>query len=125
LVAEYLHLPRHHEIPAEEFCPDAWNKVVEIAGGEDRIDPIRERYYGDAFIINFGSAEKAVPEVEYRPQDRKGWHTDLIGTVASSTQLATQIPLKKVSFTKPRNSRLSNTPYFPLLIMFVCPVDVA
>ena len=74
---EYLHLPRHREVPAEEFCPEAWNKIVEIAGGEHMVDPIRERYYGDAFIINFGSEEKAKIEGEpFTPNQRSGWHTD-------------------------------------------------
>ncbi|EXJ95660.1 hypothetical protein A1O1_00782 [Capronia coronata CBS 617.96] len=74
--SEYLHLPRHREVPAEEFAPEAWNKIVDIVGGEDRIDPVRERYYGDAFIINFGSEDKTTQTVEYRPQDKDGWHTD-------------------------------------------------
>ncbi|KAJ4167425.1 hypothetical protein NW754_011240 [Fusarium falciforme] len=73
---EYLHLPRHREVSAEEFAPEAWNKIVEICGGEDRIDPVRERYYGDAFIINFGTADKAKEEPVFRPQERVGWHTD-------------------------------------------------
>jgi hypothetical protein len=73
---EYLHLPRHREVPAEEFAPEAWNKIVEIVGGEDRIHPIRERYYGDAFIINFGSEDKTTQEFDFQPQDKEGWHTD-------------------------------------------------
>ena len=74
---EYLHLPRHREVPAEEFAPEAWNKVIEICGGEDRIDPVRERYYGDAFIINFGTADKTSADTSaFRPQDQTGWHTD-------------------------------------------------
>ncbi|KAM0554961.1 hypothetical protein ACHAPJ_006699 [Fusarium lateritium] len=73
---EYLHLPRHREVPAEEFAPESWNKIIEICGGEDRIDPVRERYYGDAFIINFGTADKAEKEPVFQPQERVGWHTD-------------------------------------------------
>jgi hypothetical protein len=75
--SEYLHLPRHREVPAEEFAPDAWNKTVELCGGIGSIDPIRERYYGDAFIINFGSEDKTGGDVnEYLPQNRPNWHTD-------------------------------------------------
>lgn len=77
--SDYLHLPRHREVPAERFAPEAWDKIVEICGGEDRIDPVRERYYGDAFIINFGSSEKASQinnSAPFRPQDLGGWHTD-------------------------------------------------
>lgn len=74
---EYLHLPRHREVPAEEFAPEAWNKTVELCGGIDKIDPIRERYYGDAFIINFGTEEKSKQtDAENDPQRRTGWHTD-------------------------------------------------
>ena len=73
---EYLHLPRHREVPAEEFAPEAWNKIIEVVGGEDRIDPIRERYYGDAFIINFGTEEKAKQKVDSPPSEKKGWHID-------------------------------------------------
>lgn len=31
---EYLKMPRHREVRAEEFCPEAWAKMVEIVGGE-------------------------------------------------------------------------------------------
>ena len=74
--SEYLHLPRHREVPAEEFAPEAWAKTVEICGGEHMVHPIRERCYGDAFIVNFGSEEKAKSGQTYRPQDRGGWHCD-------------------------------------------------
>ncbi|EMR66689.1 hypothetical protein UCREL1_6320 [Eutypa lata UCREL1] len=73
---EYLHLPRHREVPAEEFAPEAWNKIIEICGGEDRIDPVRERYYGDAFIVNFGTKDRTTQDKEASPQDMDGWHTD-------------------------------------------------
>ena len=29
--------------------------MCELVGGEDKIDPVRERFHGDQFIINFGS----------------------------------------------------------------------
>lgn len=74
--SEYMHLPRHREVPAEDFAPEAWNKIVEICGGEDRIDPIRERYYGDAFIVNFGTNDRTFQDVETKPQEMGGWHTD-------------------------------------------------
>lgn len=73
---EYLHLPRHREVPEEEFCPDAWNKITDC-GGLERIDPVRERYYGDAFIINFGSEDKTkLVSDKFRQQERSGWHVD-------------------------------------------------
>ncbi|ORY34298.1 hypothetical protein BCR39DRAFT_517536 [Naematelia encephala] len=69
---EYLKMPRHREVPAAELCPEAWAKMCEIVGGEDRIDPVRERYHGDQFICNFG---KEVQE-EKHPSEFTGWHTD-------------------------------------------------
>ena len=73
---EYLHLPRHREVSAEEFAPAAWGKIIDICGGADRIDPVRERYYGDAFIINFGTEARTRDETEFRPETSVGWHTD-------------------------------------------------
>jgi len=75
--SEYYHTLRQREVPAEEIAPEAWHKIVELAGGEHMIDPDRERNNGDNFIINFGTAEKAAePEREYLPQNKSGWHTD-------------------------------------------------
>jgi len=54
---EYLKMPRHREVRTDEFCPKAWAKICEIVGGEDLIDPVRDRYYGDQFHVNFGKAE--------------------------------------------------------------------
>ena len=71
---EYIKLPRHREVPTYEFCPEAWNKMVEIVGGEDKIDPVRERYYGDQFIINFGNEYWKTHEIP--PNEASGWHTD-------------------------------------------------
>ena len=47
---------------------------MEIVGGEDKIDPIRERYYGDQFINAFGAPQFDRPQVP--PQELVGWHTD-------------------------------------------------
>jgi hypothetical protein len=74
--SEYLHLPRHREVPAEEFAPEAWKKTIEICGGQDMIHPDRERCYGDAFIINFGSEEKTEQGRDFAPKEQNGWHTD-------------------------------------------------
>ena len=50
---EYLKLPRHREAPVQDVCPEAWAKMCELVGGDEMIDPVRERYYGDQHIINF------------------------------------------------------------------------
>ena len=76
---EYLKMPRHREVRCEDFCPDAWNKMLEIVGGEEVVDPIRERYYGDQFIINFGSEQRVQEAKEgkfAKPNEFRGWHTD-------------------------------------------------
>jgi hypothetical protein len=71
---EYVKMPRHREVPVEELCPKAWQAACEheyvclasprlvlirltgeLVGGEDKIDPIRERYHGDQMICNFGT----------------------------------------------------------------------
>lgn len=76
---EYVKLPRHREVRCEDFCPEAWEKMVEIVGGEEVVDPVRERYYGDQFIINFGSEQRIKEGKEgniMSPSDLTGWHTD-------------------------------------------------
>ena len=75
---EFLKMPRHREVPAQEFCPKAWAKILEIVGGEDKLDPVRERYHGDQFIVNFGSERLlGKPESERQiPQENDGWHHD-------------------------------------------------
>ena len=71
----YYKMPRHREVPTHEFCPEAWAKMCEIVGGEERIDPVRERYYGDQFIINLGS-EQTVNDDKHDYNTMPGWHTD-------------------------------------------------
>jgi hypothetical protein len=71
---EYTKLPRHREVRAEEFAPVAWAKMCELVGGENKIDPVRERYYGDQMIINFGR-EDLVGKT-HEPHQLHGWHTD-------------------------------------------------
>jgi len=79
---EYQHLPRHREVPAQEFCPEAWAKIVEMCGGginvePDRIDEERETWYGDAFIVNMGTEAKSKPDYqEPHPSQKDGWHVD-------------------------------------------------
>ncbi|WOO78408.1 uncharacterized protein LOC62_02G001955 [Vanrija pseudolonga] len=71
---EYLKMPRHREVPVSEFSPVAWAKMCEIVGGEEMIDPVRERYYGDQMIINFGKEEHIGGT--HAPSTLKGWHID-------------------------------------------------
>ena len=49
--------------------------MVEIVGGADKIDSVRERWYGDQMIVNFGNEELTkAPDAD--PRTSKGWHTD-------------------------------------------------
>ena len=48
--------------------------MCEIVGGEERIDPVRERHYGDQFIINLGSEHWK--DRERGNRELTGWHTD-------------------------------------------------
>jgi hypothetical protein len=38
----YLKMPRHREVEAYKFCPDAWKAMCEIVGGEENVDEVRE-----------------------------------------------------------------------------------
>ncbi|KZT51166.1 hypothetical protein CALCODRAFT_443460 [Calocera cornea HHB12733] len=71
---EYVKLPRHREVLASEFAPDAWAAACDLCGGEDRLDEVRERYNGDHFILNFGSDYWKTHDCT--PQETPGWHTD-------------------------------------------------
>lgn len=74
--SEYLHYPHHRQVRCEDFCPEAWKKIVEIRGGEERIDPERERWIGDNFIVNFGSEARTKSTEEIAPEKQTGWHCD-------------------------------------------------
>jgi len=54
---EYVTMPPQHEVRNEELCPDAWNKISELVGGAELIDPLRDRWFSDQFHINFGTPE--------------------------------------------------------------------
>lgn len=80
---KYVKMPRHREVPVQDFAPVAWQKMVEIVGGDEVIDPVRERYIGDQFIINLGTGEMKGDEPEDDEEEKikkgrasKGWHTD-------------------------------------------------
>ncbi|KZT54362.1 hypothetical protein CALCODRAFT_438776 [Calocera cornea HHB12733] len=71
---EYVKFVRHEEVPFQEFAPDAYKACMELCGGEDRVDPIRNMRHGDHFIINNGSDYWETHDCD--PKDRPGWHTD-------------------------------------------------
>ncbi|KAM5543274.1 hypothetical protein V8D89_003148 [Ganoderma adspersum] len=71
---EKIHMPRHREIPTQEFMPEAWGAICELLGGEDRIDPTLFESSGDSLIVNLG-AEQWVDKV-IDPKDLGNWHID-------------------------------------------------
>lgn len=73
---EYLHMPFHRQVRVEDFAPAAFEKISELCGGEENLDPERERWVGDNFVINFGSAERSAQPTEGSPKDKLGWHCD-------------------------------------------------
>jgi hypothetical protein len=73
---EYIKQPRHREVPGPLLCPKAWAKMCEVVGGEDKIDPIRERYFGDQWIVNFGSEARTKETAPIDHKNLSGWHTD-------------------------------------------------
>jgi hypothetical protein len=73
---EYIKLPRHREVLGSVLCPEAWAKMCEVVGGEDKIDPIRERYFGDQWIVNCGSEARTKATGPIDHKKLSGWHTD-------------------------------------------------
>jgi hypothetical protein len=76
--SEYYHMPHHRQVRAELVAPRAWGKIVDICGGEERIDPERERWIGDNFIINFGTRSRAEsdPRDDVPLHEKGGFHCD-------------------------------------------------
>ncbi|KAK5128267.1 hypothetical protein LTR85_002934 [Meristemomyces frigidus] len=73
---EYLHLPHHRQVRHDELCPEAWNKISDVCGGEERIHLERERWIGDNFIVNFGSEARSQSLIDSSPKEKAGWHCD-------------------------------------------------
>ncbi|KAI0081287.1 hypothetical protein K474DRAFT_1636018 [Panus rudis PR-1116 ss-1] len=71
---EKVHMPRHREIPTDQFMPNAWGAMCELLGGEDRIDKTLFESCGDSLIVNLGSEEWVDKEIH--PKDLGNWHID-------------------------------------------------
>ncbi|KAK4123576.1 hypothetical protein N657DRAFT_645159 [Parathielavia appendiculata] len=68
-----INMPHHREFDASEFAPRAWAAILELCGGEDRVDP-STKYWRDALIVNLGDEKhggKPVP-----PKELPEWHVD-------------------------------------------------
>lgn len=69
---ERLHMPAHKQVPVSEIAPKAWEAMIQLAGGADRIR--QPATWGDSFIANFG--ERASEEWKPAGPDCPGWHKD-------------------------------------------------
>jgi hypothetical protein len=69
---ERLHMPARKHLPVAEIAPKAWEAIVQLSGGEDRI--LHPAMWGDAFIANFG--ERANEDWMPAGPNCPGWHKD-------------------------------------------------
>jgi len=67
-----LHMPAHKFMPVDEIAPKAWQAMVQLAGGADRIK--QPATWGDSFIANFG--ERSSEPWQAAGPDCRGWHKD-------------------------------------------------
>ncbi len=79
-------MDHHHQVPVHEIAPKAWDAILELVGGEDRIEPkvmaIESKHFStintftwsDSFIVNFRRGADA----PWQPPSAKvgGWHKD-------------------------------------------------
>jgi hypothetical protein len=64
----------HSIISIEEFAPKAWDGIVELLGGEDRLAEWC-KVWGDGLIFNFGHPDfKATDTIDFRALG--DWHND-------------------------------------------------
>ncbi|KAG7450252.1 uncharacterized protein BT62DRAFT_927572 [Guyanagaster necrorhizus] len=68
---ERIHMPVHKREEVTTFSPKVMNAMVDLLGGEDRID-LEASTWGDGFIINLGTRDGT----HIDPQDLDNWHVD-------------------------------------------------
>jgi hypothetical protein len=66
-----IHMPSHRDIDVRTFAPRAWNAVLDLVGGQERIEPYK---WNDGFIVNLW--EGADRPWEDPSPSSPGWHTD-------------------------------------------------
>ena len=89
---EKVHMPWHRREEVRTFAPkvsyvplfdvqaiaenmQAWAAIVDLLGGEERIDP-ESSSWGDSFIVNLGTPEWEGEEKYIDPRDLTNWHCD-------------------------------------------------
>ncbi|KAF7437128.1 hypothetical protein PC9H_003962 [Pleurotus ostreatus] len=72
---ERIHMPWHKREQVAKFAPKAWGAIVDLLGGEDRIDE-ESSAWGDSFIVNLGTDALEQAKEDKRPTDLDNWHVD-------------------------------------------------
>ncbi|RXW19989.1 hypothetical protein EST38_g5870 [Candolleomyces aberdarensis] len=72
---ERVHMPAHRREKVETFAPKAWAAILDLLGGEDRVNEYGSTW-GDSFIVNLGTPELESAKVDIPPQDLDNWHVD-------------------------------------------------
>ncbi|KAG6820768.1 hypothetical protein H0H93_012032 [Arthromyces matolae] len=72
---ERVHMPWHRRERVADFAPKAWDAIIDLLGGEDRIDE-NSSAWGDSFIVNLGTEELQKQTTRTKPQALDNWHVD-------------------------------------------------
>jgi len=72
---ERIHMPWHQRQEVRVFAPKAWHAIVDLLGGEERIDA-ESSSWGDSFIVNLGTDELESSHEKIHPRDLDNWHVD-------------------------------------------------
>jgi len=71
---ERINMPPHRTVHVKDLSPKAWAVILELIGGEDRIN-IERSHWHDAIIANLGSEEFRGDKWE-PPKKLGNWHCD-------------------------------------------------
>ncbi|KZT54113.1 hypothetical protein CALCODRAFT_524925 [Calocera cornea HHB12733] len=71
---ETIWMPRHRDMLTKEFSPAAYAAMCELVGGEERVEPLRNAYSGDQFIVNLGTEYWKDHDAD--PRTMPAWHID-------------------------------------------------
>ncbi len=83
---DLVHMDHHNHLPVREVAPKAWSALLDVIGGEDRLETtvmgiesghftsINSFIWSDSFIVNF----KRGADQPWQPPSSKvgGWHKD-------------------------------------------------
>ncbi|RDB28413.1 hypothetical protein Hypma_015216 [Hypsizygus marmoreus] len=72
---ERIHMPFHKREAVSIFAPKAWEAIVDLLGGEERIEE-KSSSWGDSFIVNLGTNKLEAEKGLIAPEDLDNWHVD-------------------------------------------------